>query len=213
MPLKQTLTAAAVMLLTSACLAYLTNSDDQPIKKNLSDFPMQIGDWQGTKSRFDDKVYESLGVDDSILATYRNQHGENIQLYVGYYANQRKGELIHSPKNCMPGSGWNIIETSLIPLGLTDQNEEPIKVIKLELQNGIQRQVVLYWFHSRGRVIASEYSQKIYLVWDSITKHRTDGSFIRLLSPVSDNGEHKATESLKRFTELIFPILNEFIPT
>ncbi len=157
-------------------------------------------------------VYKVLGVDDSLLANYRNQKGENIQLFIGYYESQREGEIIHSPKNCMPGSGWNIVETSLLPLDLKNQNGEPIKVIELILQNGIQSQIALYWFHSRGRVITSEYTQKIYLVWDSITKHRTDGSFIRLLSTVADKDEPQRTQSLKNFTEQIFPILSEFIP-
>lgn len=213
MPLKQTLIATLIMLITSTCLTYLKDTNDQPIKKSLSEFPTHIGNWQGARSRFDDKVYEVLGADDSILINYYNEKHENIQLYIGYYKSQREGDIIHSPKHCMPGSGWNIIETNLIPLNIKFQNEEPIKVIKLLLQNGIQRQVALYWFHSRGRVINSEYIQKIYLVWDSITKHRTDGSFVRLLSPVTDRNGINTTERLKKFTEQLIPILDDFIPT
>lgn len=201
------------MLMTGTILAYLKNTDDHPLKKSLSDFPMQISEWQGTKSRFDDKVYEVLGVDDSILVNYYNKKRENIQLYIGYYQSQREGEIIHSPKNCMPGSGWNIVETSLVTLDQKTQNGKPIKVIKLLLQNGIDSQVAFYWFHSRGRIISSEYSQKIYLVWDSIIRHRTDGSFVRLLSSMTGQNESQTTERLKQFTEQIMLILNDFIPS
>lgn len=201
------------MVITSTSLSYLNNTDDQPLKKSLSEFPMQISEWQGTTSRFDDRIYEVLGVDDSIFVNYYNTNRENIQLYIGYYQSQRERNIIHSPKNCMPGSGWNITATSLVTLDLKNQNGESIKVIKLLLQNGIQHQVAFYWFHSRGRVITSEYTQKIYLVWDSITKHRTDGSFIRLLSPMKDRNESQTTERLKQFTKKIIPILNDFIPS
>jgi EpsI family protein len=212
MQFKQTFLIAAIMLFTSACIAYLSKANDQPLLRSFSTFPMHISNWQGATNRFDEKVYEVLGVDDSILANYRNEKGENVQLYIGYYESQREGEIIHSPKNCMPGSGWEILHTSLVPLGVKTKNGEPIKVIKMLLQNGAQRQVALYWFHSRGRVIASEYSEKIYLVWDAITKQRTDGSFIRLLSPVVGNDENQTTELLKQFTEQLFPILDQFIP-
>jgi len=212
MKIKQTLTIAAIMLLTSVCISYLSKVNDQPLVRNFSAFPMHISNWQGTTSRFDEKVYEVLGVDDSILANYRNEKGENIQLYIGYYSSQREGEIIHSPKNCMPGSGWKIMHTSQVPIGVSNEKGEPVKVIKLLLQNGPQRQVAFYWFHSRGRVVASEYSEKIYLVWDAITKQRTDGSFVRLLSPVEGYDEKQTTETLKRFTQQLFPILKEFIP-
>jgi len=95
--------------------------------------------------------------------------------------------------------------------GKTD-GETNIKVIKLILVKGSQKQVVFYWFQSRGRIISSEYMQKIWLVYDSITKYRTDGSFVRLISPVIEN-EDKALEVLKEFTRAIYPHLNEYIPS
>ena len=200
------------MILTSICLPYFTHSNDQPIKKSLSGFPMQIGNWKGAKGAFEQRVYDILGVDDSLLVNYDNEKNENIQLYIGFYKSQRQGDIIHSPKNCMPGSGWNIIESSLLAINLKNQNGKSIKVIKLVLQNGPLRQIALYWFHSRGRVIHSEYAQKIYLVLDSMTKHRTDGSFVRIMSSVNNQDEATTTRRLKEFAEQIFPILNEFIP-
>lgn len=211
--MKRTIIITVIMLLTSVGVAYTTKTDDVPLMKQFSDFPMQMGEWQGTLHRFDDNIYRVLGVDDSVLANYRNAKGENIQLYVGFYKSQREGEIIHSPKNCMPGSGWDITETSIIDLDFRQPDGSPVKVIRLMLQNGVQRQVALYWYHSRGRVITSEYFQKFYLVWDAITRNRTDGSFVRLLSPVIESGESHTTETLKMFTENLFPILNEFIPT
>ena len=113
----------------------------------------------------------------------------------------------------MPGAGWNIVKTSIETLDGVAESTKKTNVIKLVLQNGIQKQVVLYWFQSRGRIISSEYMQKIYLVIDSIMRHRTDGSFVRLIAPVSNNDEEKALNTLKDFAVQLMPILNDYIPS
>jgi EpsI family protein len=154
-----------------------------------------------------------LGVDDSFLGSYKTSDGRQVELYIGFYQNQREGDLIHSPKNCMPGGGWNIVHTSLEEIKTPGTNPENYKVIKLMLQKGAQKQVVLYWFQSRGRIINSEYMQKIYLVVDSMMRHRTDGSFVRLIAPVLNGDETKALNTLKDFAVQLMPILYEYIPS
>jgi len=186
----------------------------EDIKPNepFSTFPKQIGQWIGKEEYLDEEIYDILGVDDSFLCNYKTSDGRQVHLYIGFYRSQREGDLIHSPKNCMPGAGWSIIGTSLEELIIPNHNPEKIRLIKLLLQKGAQRQVVLYWFQSRGRFIASEYMQKIYLVIDSIVKHRTDGSFVRLIAPVVGGNEEKTVKDLKRFAKLLIPVLQEYIP-
>jgi len=213
MNFKRTLFVSAVMVLTMVCLSYLSHVEDVPTIKPLSTFPTRIGDWVGKEQRFDAKVYDVLGVDDSFLGTYRDADGRWVELYVGYYRSQREGELIHSPKNCLPGAGWNIVASSLEEVKVPADNPGKIKVIKLIMQKGTQRQIVLYWFQSRGRFIASEYFQKIYLVLDSITRHRTDGSFVRLIAPVRGENEQATLEDLKGFAEQVIPVLQEYLPS
>lgn len=213
MSLRRTFIAVAIMALTMACLKYLSHAEDIKSNKPFSTFPKVIGEWTGKEDRFDEKVYEVLGVDDSFLGHYRTPDGRYVQLYVGFYQSQKEGELIHSPKNCMPGAGWKIFRTSIEELPSTDVNPKKMKMIRLDLRKGDQRQIMLYWFQSRGRIITSEYMEKIYLVLDSIIRHRTDGSFVRLMAPVMDGNEQKTTGELKDFTELLIPILNEYIPS
>lgn len=217
MTYKKTFILAGIMVLSMIVLRLSSHSESIKPNKPFGTFPMVIGPWTGATSTFDQEVYDILGVDDSILANYQTTDEQSVQLYVGFYQSQKEGDLIHSPKNCMPGSGWNIAKTSIetVDVGQTDKqtgNENNINVIKLILVKGSQKQVVLYWFHSRGRIISSEYMQKIWLVVDSITKHRTDGSFVRLISPVIEN-EDKTLEILKDFTRTIYPYLNEYIPS
>ena len=209
---KRSIITSLLIISTFIYLSVMSHGDSLPPKKEFSTFPKQIGTWVGKESFFEQKIYDKLGVDDSVLVNYWSPDGNEVNLYIGYYQSQREGDLIHSPKHCMPGSGWNITDTSLEEIIIPGNKAKKIKAIKLILEKGINKQVVLYWFQSRGRYIGSEYWQKIYLVWDAIFKNRTDGSFVRLIAPVNSNGVESATDYLKSFAVAIIPVLNEYIP-
>jgi EpsI family protein len=212
MKITRTLIVVAILCATSLALGYVHRSKDIHPQKPFSEFPTTIGSWQGRVDHFDESVYEVLGVDDSVLSHFANKKGEYVQLYIGFHQSQREGDLIHSPKNCMPGGGWNIVRTNRVDLQVASRDHRSVQVIQLVLQNGLRKQMVLYWYHSRGRVIASEYSQKIYLVIDSVTRHRTDGSFVRLIAPIAGD-EDETLALLKKFAIDLFPILDDYIPS
>lgn len=213
MSLKHTIIASSLMIFTAVFLNYIDHSEVVHPNKPFSTFPKQIGEWKGIEQRFDDEIYKVLGVDDSYLATYRAPDGREVQLYIGFYQSQREGDLIHSPKNCMPGAGWKIVSSAIEELDVSNTDYNKIETIRFKLKNGIHESAVLYWFQSRGRIISSEYFQKIYLVIDSITRQRTDGSFVRLIAPIQNGDEERTLAYLKEFARLIFPILIEYIPS
>ncbi len=206
----RTVTIAVILLITFFLLGIVGQSEKVMPNKDFSSFPLKIDGWIGEKSKLDEKVYNILGVEDYILANYRSPGNDIVNLYVGYYQSQKEGDIIHSPKNCMPGAGWNITETAIETIQFPNNIDTP--VLKLVLMKGSQKQLVLYWFQSRGRIIASEYAQKLWLVYDSIVKNRTDGSFVRLIAPVSKDEETTLT-TLKNFAEKIYPHLNTYIPS
>ena len=210
MTYQRTITIIAIMLITAMLTGFASHSERIAPNKPFSEFPLEIGQWKGVKGEMDQKVYNILGIEDYILADYRKTSRETVNLYVGFYQSQKEGDIIHSPKNCMPGAGWKITETSIETIKMDDT--ENIKAIKLLLQKGAEKQIVLYWFQSRGRIISSEYMQKIWLVIDSVTKHRTDGSFVRLISPVAVD-ESTTLKVLKEFANKVYPVLNEHIPS
>ena len=210
--LTRAIVASLIMIFAYIYISVMSHGEAVQPRKQFSTFPKQIGNWVGKEGHFSQQVYDVLGVDDSILISYTNPEGQDVQLYVGYYQTQREGSLIHSPKNCMSGSGWNIISSSIEEVTVFGSKVEKIKVIKLILEKGIQKQVMLYWYQSRGRFISSEYRQKIYLVWDEILKNRSDGSFVRLITFSDSQGEVFATNRLKSFASQLIPILNDYIP-
>lgn len=209
---SHTAVALGVMVLGMVLTQYISRAETIHPHQSLSGFPLRIADWEGRKDRFDQKIYDILGVDDSFLANYRSPDGRPVQLYVGFYQSQREGDIIHSPKNCMPGAGWKIIENDYADIR-PEGSAEPVRVIKMILENGGRKQAMLYWFQSRGRIISSEYWQKIYLVLDSVFRRRTDGSFVRLIAPVSGEGRQEAFRDLTEFAEQVMPVLNTYIPS
>lgn len=154
---------------------------------------------------------EMLGVDDYIDYDYVSSAGYAANLYVSYFTSM-EGKGFHSPRNCMPGSGWDVI--SLRPLALQIHHSEStlLEVNNMILQKGADKQVVLYWYQCRGRYIRSEYWEKIYQVFDSISKRRTDAAFVRIMAPAMDGNTEETTKYLADFTEQVIPILEQYIP-
>ena len=195
--------AFGTVLLTS-------RAEEIPPVKPFSDFPDTIGPWQGRKGALADGILQVLGVEDYVLSDFTRPPDRFVNLYIGFYKSQRKGDLIHSPRNCLPGAGWHIVDTGREIL--TDpETGQTYKVASLVLKKRDQYQMVLYWFHSRGRIIASEYMQKIWLVIDAVFRNRTDGSFVRLITPVTST-QQEAVQLLREFAGHLKPKLDEYIP-
>ena len=202
-----------VATLIGAIIATQTISHGKPtpLKKDFATFPAVIGPWRGIPSFFGPKIEGVAGMDHYILKRYTQKTGPFLWLYVGYYESQRKGDSIHSPKNCYPGSGWQTVNSGLETIEVTASPARTITVNRYIIQKGLDKRVVLYWYQSRGRVYASEYWGKIYLVLDSIMKNRTDGSLVRISAPVVDSVE-ATLERERAFVQDAFPLLTQFLP-
>lgn len=132
-----------------------------------------------------------------------------FSLYVGYYAQQTQGQTIHSPKNCLPGSGWEPLasraETVATAAG-------PVTVNRYLLQNGKQRALVLYWYQGRGRVAWNEYLVKWNLLRDAALKRRSDEALVRVVVPVAGT-EEQAFGLAARVAGAVVPSLAKALPS
>jgi EpsI family protein len=201
-----------VLLVAIALNHYFSKPDISLPGKSLSEFPMQLGDWTAiSEQKIEGRSMEILQVDDYITRDYRNSKGEAIGLYIGYFKSQREGKGIHSPRQCLPGVGWVPVNTAVFPMPVPGHNSETVPVNKFLMGKGLDRELYLFWYHGRGRIYASEYWNKIYLIWDGLTKKRTDGALIRVNTPVIGNPED-ALKTQSDFIKLFFPLLKEYIP-
>ena len=205
---------ACLLLLCAGGLAVFSisgRSEIIPERTSFVEFPARIGQWQGHVSPLDTATERALGLDDYILSDYGRSDGKMVNLYVAYYASQRKGESPHSPIVCIPGGGWSI--SDLKQMDYAELGEErPLN--RLIIQKGSVKQLVYYWFDERGRNIANEFWAKFYLLADAIMKNRTDGALVRLTTQVSPGeAEHDADQRLQTFMQDVAPKLSAFLPS
>ena len=135
-----------------------------------------------------------------------------VNLYVAYYASQRKGESAHSPRTCIPGGGWQITELRQIPVAGVNWKGKPFLVNRVVIRKGEYSQLVYYWFQQRGRDLTNEYLVKWYLFWDALTRHRTDGALVRLTVFVQPGHMEEAEKNLNSFAKTIIAPLRGYIP-
>ena len=212
-------TRAAILfccLMGGAVVIASANRPEQPVARLLfAQFPMQIEEWHGApQPPIEPKVLAVLGVDDYLTrAYYAPDQSAVVGLYLGYYGSQRQGDTMHSPLNCLPGAGWAPLSNSRMPVRVAPDSE--IVVNRYIIQRGLDRQLVLYWYQSHGRVVASEYWSKFYLIRDAVRLNRTDGALVRVIAPIaigSEDGGEAAERDATRFVQALYPALAPYLP-
>ena len=213
------LTRAGILFLflaSGAMLIASTERPERPISRlPFSEFPMDIGGWMGERlPPIEEKILAVLGVDDYLSRAYFTPDRSSVVgLYMGYYGSQRQGDTMHSPLNCIPGAGWEPVSSTTIPIQVGANTE--IVVNRYVVQKGLDRQLVLYWYQSHGRVVASEYWGKLYLIGDAIRLNRTDGSLVRVIAPIaigSEDGGAAAELVATQFVRALYPTLDPYLP-
>lgn len=213
--------ASLILVGTLGLMQSLSHGELILAKKPFSEFPMVLANrWQGKELPLEEKVLDILKVSDYLMRIYNPTASSSevtqttplapISLYIGYYESQKSGATYHSPKNCLPGAGWSFADTSMASIPIAHGGQS-ILINKVLIQKGDNKQLVLYWYHDRGRVIASEYWAKGYMIWDSMTNNRTDGSLVRIIVPVSGTTE-EAFEVGVTFLNDMWPALLTHMP-
>ena len=184
-----------------------------PIKKPLSGFPHQLAGYTLANTfQSSSDVLQLLGVDDYIQYNYENSSKQRINLYVGFYNAVGVTGGYHSPKNCIPGGGWGIAEVKDVALRSGIEGRKESTVAQMLIRNGSEYQVVLYWYQNRGRIIASEYAEKIYQVQDALLQKRRDGTFVRIMAVVRDGDIAETEARVRQFAEQTMTTLENHLP-
>lgn len=175
----------------------------------LSSMPFILGEWRGSDAApLADDVLSQLGVDDYINRHYVGTGAPPVAVYVGYYASQRQGDTIHSPRNCLPGAGWHPVFAERMEIAAGGAR---VPVNRVLIQKGTNRQAVLYWYQGRGRIVAGEFANKGWLMLDAARLRRTDGGLVRLMTPVAGTAE-EAFARLSAMSGALGPFLRNHLP-
>jgi EpsI family protein len=185
----------------SAALALGTWSQHRPVpslNRPLQQIPTQLGRWRVVQEQqLMSSVEQKLKASSYISRTYSDGQ-TNLDLFIAYYAAQHAGESMHSPKHCLPGAGWSISQHEVLDIPLKGV---ATAVNRYDIQKGPDHAVTLYWYQSKNRILASEYSAKVMLGYDALMNGNTSGSIVRILCPNDPNAARQA----KSFAELVIP--------
>ena len=204
------------LLVAAGVVARADRYEQPPPRTAFSQFPMEIGNWRGVQGPpFNDTVLQILGVNDYLTRAYVAPGDAGVGVYIGYWESQRQGDSIHSPQNCLPGSGWEPVSRGMLRLpDPRNPGAPPLQLNRYIVQKGLDRMLVLYWYQSHGRIIASEYWGKFYLIADAVRLNRTDAAIVRLTVPIPDGaeGEQAAEREAAGFATALLPQLEGFLP-
>ncbi|NWF56385.1 MAG: EpsI family protein [Syntrophaceae bacterium] len=208
---SQFLVAALLLGLTLGISAGVEFREKIPSSKPFNQFPLAVGAWEGKRQYMEEKFIKELDLTDYVIVDYQNA-GRPVNFYLAWYESQRKGESIHSPETCLPGSGWEFRQAGQAQVALEGTGRS-IRVTRAMMEKSGSRQLSYFWFPVRGRILTNAWELKFFTFWDSLTRQRTDGALVRLITPVLPGEQAEDAEKrLQEFTRLIVPTLDEFLP-
>jgi EpsI family protein len=204
-----------VLLIAQACVYYAVASRTEltPDIAPLGTLPQRTASWNTAKEfSVEKEVQDLLRADDTVNRVYVNdERTASVSLFIAFFKTQRQGQSPHSPKNCLPGAGWEPLKDHKLPVVVAGR-AEPMVVNEYIIQRGNEASVVLYWYQSHGRVIASEIDAKFWLVVDAIRQRRSDTALVRVIVPVTDGATAAAEQTAISFTQAMYPTIAARLP-
>lgn len=179
---------------------------------DLNKIPTHFESWYEKDAySIDQATQDVLKASQTFWRKYRNYDDKNISLFVAYFKDQKYGAQIHSPKHCLPGGGWKIIDKSDYDIVVHNSPEYRLRVNKMINSNGRHDELMLYWFWTRSGPLTSEYSLKIDLAKNALLRKPTDAAFVRINLPISEN-QSESLQYASQFISELFPSLNVVLP-
>jgi len=184
----------------------------QALREPLATLPARLGTFGSEDKVLDAGELEANGASNYLLRFFSDSTaGREFSVYVGYYDHQRNGKTIHSPKNCLPGSGWEPLSASIRQVELPGG---PVPINRYVMAQGGQRALVYYWYQGRGRVAASEYQVKWELLRDAALKARTEEVMVRIVVPLRAADDDAAADLVAGNTvRALVPELRRVLPS
>jgi EpsI family protein len=215
----KTLTAFAFIALNYYVYAHLGNSEVIPEREPFVAFPREASSWYCPRmQQMEPDVFAILGVTDYVICDFVSPEREAVvNLYVGYHESQvrRYGEqgdevrTIHPPEHCLPGAGWNIVDSRLVPV-----TSGPLTGLakRFVIAKGEARQLVYFWYQSRGRLIARNHEVILYKFLDRARRGRSDGALVRFTTPIVRDDVESADAAIQDFAAAITPRFSRHLP-
>jgi EpsI family protein len=186
-----------------------TQQREMALTAPLGSLPQVIAGYRGVDRLLTADERRVTGVSSYLFRAFSRDSQPDFTVYVGYYDQQLQGKTIHSPKNCLPGSGWEVVSAAEERLPTAAGT---VRVNRYVLVNEHRRAMVYYWYQGRGRVEGNEYRVKLQLLRDSAFRGRSDEALVRVVVPVVSSDSAAAALGRRVSTELV-PDMYRVLPS
>lgn len=214
------LLTVALIIQIFAFYALAMRPEKVPTVGPLAYFPSTLKNWTMWRDYpVDPDTQAVLNADDVLNRSYLDSSRTRtcsvnptcVNLFVAFFKTQRYGQAPHSPKNCLPGAGWEQVSASRPAIEVPGE-DRPIVINNFITQHGEAKSVSLYWYQSHQRIIASEFAAKFWSIVDSIRLHRSDVAIVRVTVPVADGNIDASVQAGYGFIRAMFPALLRQLP-
>ena len=204
-----------MLVVQASLIGVLAPAENVPLSRPLTEIPRQLNGWQmyGEEGVIEPEIMNLLRADDTLSRAYVDPAGGKfVSLFIAFFKSQRAGVAPHSPKVCLPGSGWVPTTSDVLPIPIPGRTE-PIRVNRYIVSKGENRSLVLYWYQTPYRIIAGEFTAKFYTIVDGLRHHRSDTALVRVIVPLrATEGETEAEATAVRFIQATFEPIRTFLP-
>jgi len=189
----------------------LSNRLDSNVKRlSLASFPLKVAGWVGYESRLEDDVVAVAGASDYFHANFLSLDKKIVNVYMTYYADQKNGQVPHSPEVCLPGDGWKVVSNKPVSIPTAGAAFEANRLL---IQKGKKTIIAYYWVKQGANNYRDKFIARLDLVRIAVEKNRTDGGLIRFVTELADGeSEADADKRLMSLVEGVMPKLNTYIP-
>jgi len=178
-----------------------------PLRAEIVSFPMELGEWQGRERGSEYPIYKKLGVDKELSRAYLSASGDKLNLYVAYFAYQQQGKEMISYQTSDLHREASIRKLDLTPYG-------PVEINQVVERGGKYKREVLFWYDLNGRIVADKSKAKAWMVWDGLTRGRTNGAVVILSSDWSIDGVYTEDPNARdAFVREVLMTLKQYLPS
>jgi EpsI family protein len=210
---------AVALSVGCALISGVRSQRAMPLPVSLSSLPAQLAGYTGRDLPVSAEEQRVAGMTNYVFRVFAKNPRDAFSLYVGYYQSQTTGKTIHSPRNCLPGAGWQPLEKSVQPIEVGGRT---VRVNRYLLADSTGQALVYYWYQGRGRVESSEYRVKWELLRDAALRGRTEEALVRIMVPVITTrtlskadlieAQHRADALARQVAERLVPEMDRVLP-
>ncbi len=213
-PSRALIAAALITAALASAWALAPSRPAETVERDpYSLFPREIDGWSGLAAALEPNVERTLGADDYLAALFRHPgEAEPVDLFLSYYASQTDGRAIHTPEVCLPSAGWEVAAIGPAEIDLAGTRLGAFTLNRAIIQKGLEKQLVYYWFEGRGRRVTNDFAAKFHTLSDGLTRGRSDGGLVRVITPIGADGAAAADARLQRFLGAVADRLPRFLP-